>query len=395
MKKDILFIIPSLSAGGGEKSLINLLEQIDYKKYNVDLFTLNKEGLFLDFVPREVNIIENSIDLEIFKLPLHKSIIKFLSNGKLQLAINRIMFSIKNKKKISVSKREQYAWKYIREAIGSLDKNYDVAIGYLEKTSNYICADCVQANKKIGWIHTDYNKLEADKDFDERYLSKLDYIVTVSEECGEVLKKEFNNLKERVKVIKNIVSPSTIKKMSLENIDIPKNENEKILVSVGRLSYEKGFDIAVKACKILKDNGMKIKWVLVGEGTERSLLEKLINENQLKDEFLLIGASSNPYKYLSKADIYVQPSRFEGKSIAMDEAKILNKPIVATNFSTVKDQITDKVDGVITEMNSEDLARGIMKLLFDSNLKISIENNLKKLKLGTESEIYKLYDLID
>lgn len=395
MKKDILFIIPSLSAGGGEKSLINLLEQIDYKKYNVDLFTLNKEGLFLDFVPREVNIIENSIDLEIFKLPLHKSIIKFLSNGKLQLAINRIMFSIKNKKKISVSKREQYAWKYIREAIGSLDKNYDVAIGYLEKTSNYICADCVQANKKIGWIHTDYNKLEADKDFDERYLSKLDYIVTVSEECGEVLKKEFNNLKERVKVIKNIVSPSTIKKMSLENIDIPKNENEKILVSVGRLSYEKGFDIAVKACKILKDNGMKIKWVLVGEGTERSLLEKLINENQLKDEFLLIGASYNPYKYLSKADIYVQPSRFEGKSIAMDEAKILNKPIVATNFSTVKDQITDKVDGVITEMNSEDLARGIMKLLFDSNLKISIENNLKKLKLGTESEIYKLYDLID
>lgn len=395
MKKGILFIIPSLSAGGGEKSLINLLEQIDYKRYNVDLFALNKEGLFLDFVPSEVNIIENSIDLEIFKLPLHKSIIKFLSKGKLQLAINRIMFFIKNKKKISVSKREQYAWKYIKGAIGSLDKNYDVAIGYLEKTSNYICVDCVQANKKIGWIHTDYNKLEADKAFDDRYLSKLDYIVTVSEECGEVLKKEFNNLEKRVKVIKNIVSPSTIRKMSLENIDITKNDNEKILVSVGRLSHEKGFDIAVKACKILKDNGMKIKWILVGEGIERSLLEKLINENQLKDEFLLIGASSNPYKYLSKADIYVQPSRFEGKSIAMDEAKILNKPIVATNFSTVKDQITDKVDGIITEMNSKDLASGIEKLIKDNELYFSIIKNLNKMSFGTESEIYKLYTLID
>lgn len=395
MKKDILFIIPSLSAGGGEKSLINLLEQIDYKRYNVDLFALNKEGLFLDFVPSEVNVIENSIDLEIFKLPLHKSIIKFLSKGKLQLTIDRIMFFIKNKKKISISKREQYAWKYIRGAIGSLDKNYDVAIGYLEKTSNYICVDCVQANKKIGWIHTDYNKLEADKAFDDRYLSKLDYIVTVSEECGEVLKKEFNNIEKRVKVIKNIVSPSTIRKMSLENIDITKNDNEKILVSVGRLSHEKGFDIAVKACKILKDNGMKIKWILVGEGIERSLLEKLINENQLKDEFLLIGASSNPYKYLSKADIYVQPSRFEGKSIAMDEAKILNKPIVATNFSTVKDQITNKVDGIITEMNEVDLADGITKLINDSILRSSIESNLKKLSLGTESEIYKLYQLID
>lgn len=395
MKKDILFIIPSLSAGGGEKSLINLLEQIDYKRYNVDLFALNKEGLFLDFVPSEVNIIENSIDLEIFKLPLHKSIIKFLSKGKLQLAINRIMFFIKNKKKVSISKREQYAWKYIKGAIGSLDKNYDVAIGYLEKTSNYICVDCVQANKKIGWIHTDYNKLDADKAFDEKYLSKLDYIVTVSEECEEVLKKEFNNLEKRVKVIKNIVSPSTIKKMSLENIDITKNDNEKILVSVGRLSHEKGFDIAVKACKILKDNGMKIKWILVGEGTERSLLEKLINENQLKDEFLLIGASSNPYKYLSKADIYVQPSRFEGKSIAMDEAKILNKPIVATNFSTVKDQITNKVDGIITEMSSKDLASGIEKLIKDNELYFSIIKNLNKMSLGTESEIYKLYTLID
>ncbi|MDU4323844.1 glycosyltransferase [uncultured Clostridium sp.] len=395
MKKDILFIIPSLSAGGGEKSLINLLEQIDYKRYNVDLFALNKEGLFLDFVPSEVNVIENSIDLEIFKLPLHKSIIKFLSKGKLQLTIDRIMFFIKNKKKISISKREQYAWKYIRGAIGSLDKNYDVAIGYLEKTSNYICVDCVQANKKIGWIHTDYNKLEADKAFDDRYLSKLDYIVTVSEECGEVLKKEFNNIEKRVKVIKNIVSPSTIRKMSLENIDITKNDNEKILVSVGRLSHEKGFDIAVKACKILKDNGMKIKWILVGEGIERSLLEKLINENQLKDEFLLIGASSNPYKYLSKADIYVQPSRFEGKSIAMDEAKILNKPIVATNFSTVKDQITDKVDGIITEMNSKDLASGIEKLIKDNELYFSIIKNLNKMSFGTESEIYKLYTLID
>ena len=395
MKKDILFIIPSLSAGGGEKSLINLLEQIDYKRYNVDLFALNKEGLFLDFVPSEVNVIENSIDLEIFKLPLHKSIIKFLSKGKLQLTIDRIMFFIKNKKKISISKREQYAWKYIRGAIGSLDKNYDVAIGYLEKKSNYICVDCVQANKKIGWIHTDYNKLEADKAFDDRYLSKLDYIVTVSEECGEVLKKEFNNIEKRVKVIKNIVSPSTIRKMSLENIDITKNDNEKILVSVGRLSHEKGFDIAVKACKILKDNGMKIKWILVGEGIERSLLEKLINENQLKDEFLLIGASSNPYKYLPKADIYVQPSRFEGKSIAMDEAKILNKPIVATNFSTVKDQITDKVDGIITEMNSKDLASGIEKLIKDNELYFSIIKNLNKMSFGTESEIYKLYTLID
>ena len=394
MKKDILFIIPSLSAGGGEKSLINLLEQIDYTQYNVDLFTLNKDGLFLDFVPNEVNIIENPKDLEVFKLSILKSITKFLVNRNLRLAFNRGMFFIKNKLKISVSKREQYSWKYIKGAIGVLDKKYDVAIGYLEKTSNYICIDCVQADKKIGWIHKDYNKLVADKKFDKRYLSQLDYIVTVSEECAQVLKKEFNDLSKRIRIIKNIVSPSTIKKMSLENIDIKTINNEKIIVSVGRLSCEKGFDIAVKSCKILKDRGLKVKWILIGDGVEKANIEKLINENKLMSDFILVGVKSNPYKYLSKADIYVQPSRFEGKSIAMDEAKILGKPIVATNFSTVRDQINDKVDGIITEMNERSLADGIELLINDSKLYSNIVNNMREMSLGTESEVNKLYELI-
>ena len=394
MKKDILFIIPSLSAGGGEKSLINLLEQIDYTQYNVDLFTLNKDGLFLDFVPNEVNIIENPKDLEVFKLSILKSITKFLVNRNLRLAFNRGMFFIKNKLKISVSKREQYSWKYIKGAIGVLDKKYDVAIGYLEKTSNYICIDCVQADKKIGWIHTDYNKLGVDKKFDKRYLSQLDYIVTVSEECAQVLKKEFNDLSKRIRIIKNIVSPSTIKKMSLENIDIKTINNEKIIVSVGRLSCEKGFDIAVKSCKILKDRGLMVKWILIGDGVEKANIEKLINENKLMSDFILVGVKSNPYKYLSKADIYVQPSRFEGKSIAMDEAKILGKPIVATNFSTVRDQINDKVDGIITEMNERSLADGIELLINDSKLYSNIVNNMREMSLGTESEVNKLYELI-
>ena len=385
MKKDILFIIPSLSAGGGEKSLINLLEQIDYSKYNVDLFILNKRGLFLDFVPKEVSILDTPRNLEIFKLSIHKSIIKFLVNGNVDLAFNRVMFFIKNKFKISIAKREQYAWKHMQKAIGNLDKRYDVAIGYLEKTSNYICVDCVQANKKIGWIHTD----------DKKYMKELDYIVTVSEECEQVLKKEFINFSEKIKVIKNIVSPSTIKKMALEDIDIIKEENQKIIVSIGRLSQEKGFDMAVKACKILKDRGIKVKWILVGDGSEKDNLIKLIDENKLEDEFILIGANPNPYKYLSKADIYVQPSRFEGKSIAMDEAKILSKPIIATNFSTVKDQINNGIEGIITEMNEEDLANGIYQLIKDDKLYFSIIENLSKMSLGTENEIYKLYELID
>lgn len=394
MKKNILFIIPGLGAGGGEKSLINLLTQIDFNKYNVDLFLLNHEGLFMDFIPKEVNVLDIKENLMIFNKDLKESILKYLSKGKISLAYNRLMFCLVNRFNKNVGIAEQYSFKYLRKAIGAIDKKYDVAIGYLEKTSNYICIDCVQADKKIGWIHTDYSKLNLDKNFDKKYFEKCNYIITVSEECKNSLINNFNKLEDKIKIIKNIVSPTIINKMAQENVDICIDKKEPIIVSVGRLSYEKGFDIAVKACNILVDNGLKVKWYLVGEGNERNKLEKLITEKKLEDNFILLGAQSNPYKYINMADIYVQPSRFEGKSIAMDEAKILCKPIVATNFTTVRDQINDRVDGIITEMNEESLAKGITLLINDNKLHSNIINNLSKINFGTEDEINKLYKII-
>lgn len=394
MKKNILFIIPGLGAGGGEKSLINLLTQIDFNKYNVDLFLLNHEGLFMDFIPKEVNVLSMKDNLEIFNKDLKESILKYLSKGKISLAYSRLMFCLVNRFNKNVGIAEQYSFKYLRKAIGAIDKKYDVAIGYLEKTSNYICIDCVQANKKIGWIHTDYSKLNLDKNFDKKYFEKCNYIITVSEECKNSLINNFNELEDKIKIIKNIVSPTIINKMAQENVDICIDKKETIIVSVGRLSYEKGFDIAVKACNILIDNGLKVKWYLVGEGNERNKLEKLITEKILEDNFILLGAQSNPYKYINMADIYVQPSRFEGKSIAMDEAKILCKLIVATNFTTVRDQINDRVDGIITEINEESLAKGITLLINDNKLHSNIINNLSGMNLGTEDEINKLYKII-
>lgn len=394
MKKDILFIIPGLGAGGAEKSLINILTQIDFNKYNVDLFLLNNEGLFMDFIPKEVNVLDIKDNIKIFNMDLKESILKYLSRGKLGLAYSRFMFCLVNRFNKNIGIAEQYSFKYLKRAIGIIDKKYDVAIGYLEKTSNYICVDCVQANKKIGWIHTDYIKLNVDRNFDKNYFQKLNYIITVSEECKNSLINNFDKIENKVKIIKNIVSPSIIRKMAQENIDIFIDRKETIIVSVGRLSYEKGFDIAIKACEILLEKGLKVKWYLVGEGNERNKLEDLITQKNLQGSFILLGAQSNPYKYINMADIYVQPSRFEGKSIAMDEAKILCKPLVATNFSTVRDQINDKVDGIITEMNEESLAKGIELLIDDDKLYSNIINSLSKKNFGTEDEINKLYEII-
>lgn len=393
MKKNILFIIPSLRAGGGEKSLINLLAQFDFNEYNVDLFLLNHKGLFMDLIPKEVNILSISDDIRIFNEGFNKSIFTFLSKGKINLAYSRLMFCIKNRRN-TVGKGEQYAWKYLRNAIGTLEKKYDVAIGYLEKTSNYICCDCVQADKKIGWIHNDYRKLELDKEFDKKYFRKLDFLITVSEQCETTLKEEFPTEKEKIKLIYNIVSKKTIEKLANEPLEENEITDDKInILSIGRLHEQKGFDMAIEACKILVDKGYKICWYVIGEGMERGALELLIEKNNLQDNFKLLGLKTNPYKYLKACDIYAQPSRYEGKSVAIDEAKILCKPILVTNFSTVYDQIENNITGIIVEMNPNEMSKSIEYLLDEKNRKILIKE-LKKNTSDNCKEVEKLYKLI-
>jgi glycosyltransferase involved in cell wall biosynthesis len=177
--------------------------------------------------------------------------------------------------------------------------------------------------------------------------------------------------------------------------DISTNKEKINIVSVGRLNYQKGFDIAIEACKQLKKDGYDFVWNILGEGEERGKLEKMIKEYHLEDMFILGGIKENPYPYIKQADIYVQPSRFEGKSIAIDEAKILNKPILVTNFSTAKDQINDQINGLIVDMNPECIYNGIKQLIDSDELRRKLSQNLSNEELGTEKEIEKLYKMFD
>ncbi|MEV5025990.1 glycosyltransferase [Paenibacillus sp. LPE1-1-1.1] len=396
MKKNLLFVIPSLNSGGGEKSLVNLLSQIDFDQYEVDLFLLNHEGLFMELLPKQVRVLPLPVAFQIFGKSLAESVQQFLSRGNLMLALNRIMFSVKNRSNKQTSIGEQNSWKYLASSLLPLSQTYDAAIGFLEKTSIYFCVEKVHAGKKIGWIHTDYDKLGMNPDFDIHYFKQLDHIVTVSEECSNILKRRFPMQAPKVNVIHNIVSPSVIKSMAdKEHQDVyGRKEDEAVILSVGRLNHEKGFEMAIAACKILVDRGYNIQWNIIGEGKERETLLSLIAELGLEKHFKLLGLKSNPYTYIKQSDIYVQTSKFEGKSIAIDEAKILNKPIVITRFNTAKDQINDGIDGLIVDMDAEAIASGIEKLLTDQSLSLTMVEQLSRQKLGTEEEIMKLYQLL-
>lgn len=395
MKKKILFVINNLNCGGAEKAIISLLETINYSEYDIDLLLFKQEGIFMSKIPKEVNLLSEPEYYKYFDMSVKKAIVELIKKRRFDVVLARLLSIYVFKTEKSKTVLEQRVWKYLSKGIGKLDIEYDVAIGYLEKNPVYFCVDKVKAKRKIGWIHNDYEKLGMNKEIDDKYFSKLDYIFTVSEECLNVLKRIFPQYKYKFKLMNNIVSVETIKKLSSEKVSDIKFSNENInIVSVGRLNYQKGFEMAVEACATLKKKGYKINWIIVGEGEERVKLENLIKELNIEKEFKLLGIRENPYPYVKQSDIYVQPSRFEGKSIAIDEAKILSKPIVVTNFSTATDQIISGFNGLICDMNSESLANEIEKIINNDELKNKLINNLLKETLGNEEEIKKLYNVI-
>ena len=392
MKKQLLFVINNLNCGGAEKALISLLQTIDYERYDVDLFLFKHEGMFLKQLPKEVVLLNEPPLYRVFDMSLKGALIQSLKKNKPLLAISRIQAGAIFKTETNRARCEQRVWKYVSKSLHKLEKQYDAAIGYLEKNPIYFIVEKVSARIKLGFIHNDYDKLGMDSSLDTSYFDKLDKIVSVSEECVDVLKRRFPQYSHKVELMYNIVSPKTIRELSREYD--PSLGSEIAIVSVGRLNVQKGFELAVEACRKVRDAGHSVTWHIIGEGEERGRLERLIDQHDLRDYFFLHGLKENPYPYLSHADIYVQPSRFEGKSVAIDEAKILAKPIIVTNFSTASNQITHGHSGMIVEMNAEALSAGIQHLIDDEASRQRLSQQLANEELGTESEIEKLYRLI-
>lgn len=395
MRKKVLFIMNNLHCGGAEKSLVSLLNSFDYSKYQVDLLLFKQEGMFMKQLPAEVSLIKELPNYHLFDMPISQALKLCLKQQNYKAAIARIKAGVLFRGRDSAARKEQRLWKHLSKALPTLEGTYDAAIGYLEKTPVYFCLDKVQAKVKIAFIHTDYERLGMDPELDQSRFARLDYIVTVSDKCAEVLARLFPQHVAKLRVIHNIVSPELIQLMANDNMDKTKSSPERLtVVSVGRLTSLKGFDLAAHACRMLVDRGIPVQWYIIGEGEERPKLEQLIDRLSLNNHFFLLGLKDNPYTFIRKADLYVQPSRFEGKSIAIDEAKILGKPIIVTNFSTAADQIQHGMNGWIVEMNPEAICNGIALLAADTSLRQKFMNNLKKEELGTENEIAKLYELI-
>ncbi len=395
-KKRLLIIAGSFNAGGAEKSLVSYLNTIDPYRYDVYVYVFNDVGLFKPLIPEFVKFIPVSKEIEALQ-HRPKDVMYFLPKHPV-LWIKKLCRTFLSKLFFRGGGVTQNIWKLWKSNIACLNDEYDIAVGSQEGITNYFVVDKVRAKRKILWIHSQYGQLDYVNTMDYPYFKKADAVVTISEICRQSLEDSFPEIRDKFHVLPNITNSSLIRKMSMEPID--ENffqDNICNIITVGRLAAVKGYDLAIKAAYLLKEQKFDFRWIVIGEGLERKNLEKMINEYDLVDYFKLIGLRSNPYAYISKANIAVQSSKYEGKSIFADEAKILGKVLVSTNYETVYDQIEDGKTGIIVEMTPESLADGIKRAFQDENLRNIILKNLQNIVLDNIKEInnyYKLYEAI-
>lgn len=392
--KKILFVMPALNSGGAEKSLINLLNIIDNKKYDIDLLLLKKEGIFLEQVPAYVNILDTSNTLK-YAYKLDKKLFSSLSG--IKSGFLRIVSTGFCKLVYKENNRQQRWIKFYKKYLPTLEETYDIAIGFLEGDASYFVIDKVKAKKKILWIHNDFNEIKKSEDqyYYAEYFNQANQVISISDKCVQILADNYPNMKDKFFCLPNLTSSSLLNELSKGSIEEKFDKNEFNVLSIGRLTKQKGYDLAIEALKILKDENISIHWWVIGAGELEGQLKKKVEDSGLEKHFTFLGLRKNPYPYIKNCDLLAQTSRWEGKSVVLDEAKILAKPVLATNYSTIKDQLIDKKEGLIVDMNSEAIASGIKLLMENKQLLTNIQHYLSSNNYGNENEINKYYELFD
>ncbi len=399
MKKNMLFVMINLYNGGAERSLINLLKLLDYNKYNVDLLLFKKEGTFLKEVPSEVSIIElDETSRILYGNNEKKSLINiyFYIYRAFATIISRL-FSIKYNKQKRI-----FRWKnFYSKKIKKLTKKYDTAIAYMHGEPTYFVSEKVDSTNKVCWIHTDYSAYIYNgkyTTYEASLYNNYTHIITVSNICAQSFKNIIKDkrLFNKIRVLPNLTSKNEIIKKSEEFYPIEYvDKKELFILSIGRLTRLKRFDRAIEASKILKEKGILFKWFIIGDGGEDKKLRRLIKENNVSDVCFLLGTRNNPYPYIKNSDIVVQTSEYEGKSMVLDEAKILGKFIISTSYKSVFDQIKNEETGIIVNKSSEAVSDGIIKLISNKKIYQKIKTEIEKGKWTNEDEIYKYYNIFD
>ena len=390
MKKNILIIMPSMFIGGAERSLIGLLESIDYSKNNVDLFLYRQEGEFLKFIPKKVNLLSQINEYTNFDRPIKD--VLFSKNFKFGIKRLKSKIIIKRRGNENVWSSLQYIYHNMIHLLPNFNKEYDLGINFLNPAE--ILVEKVKAKKKMAWVHTDYTKLIPDKHLDLYTYSNVDYIVNVSKDCEDKFLNTYPMLKGKSLVIENILSKEFIIEQSNYTIrdDNFKSNSGKIkLLSIGRLTEQKNFDNVPSICKSILESGLNIEWYIIGYGPDENYIKEKIKEAKVEKHVIILGKKENPYPYIKACDIYIQPSRYEGYCTTTNEARMLSKPVITTDVSGSREQFVDGETGWIVPIEENAIYERIKWCIENPQAMKEVSERLGKINIASDNKIAMIF----
>ena len=439
MKPKIFIAIHYLELGGAETSLIGLLHAFDPEKVDVDLFVYSHQGELMKAIPPYVHLLPKNGTWSMFEKPL----LDVLKAGQLRMFLARMKAKRQMKEYVKRMHPSDgsaifgFLGKEVSKVLPDInpDVEYDLAISYLHPHDFVL--DHVRAKKKLCWVHTDYSTIDVNTELELPIWGAYDHIVSISPDCTKAFVQKFPSLKDKIMEMENILPVGLIKERaneslidtnyhklstntstqrsaglsinsSFENTDEEQkgkffnsqilDKKEIILLSVGRICEAKNYDnipfMMAELKKLSLSSSLSFKWYIVGPGNHDDI-DALSKELGVDDVVTFLGPSSNPYPYIKACDIYVHPSRYEGKSIVVREAQILCKPVIITNYPTAKSQIDNGVEGIICELDNKKIAETIYKLATDNEKQESLTDYLSQHDYAGLSEVEKIYALIN
>lgn len=386
--KKVLFLCGSYRPGGAEKGFVSLLNSLPLDKIEAHVMMLEEEGMFKNQLPNNIIVKHAPIEMVVMNARIKTSF--FWRKVTPLTFIKKVASMIKGKfaKCRKGLGSQQFFWNEIKNSVPHNTTKYDAVISFMAGFCNYYAIDKVNAEKKYLWVHNDYNSMDSVQSFDKKYFQAANKVATISPICVNALTENFPEIKDKFILVENISSASEILQKSNELVnDIQQDKYDFTISSVGRLYEQKGYDMAIEAARIMKEKGLNFCWFVLGDGVLRSSLENKIKEYALENNFKLLGVRTNPYAYIAKSTMFVMTSRYEGKSIALDEAKILCKPILSTKYPSVYDNIHDGVNGILVEQDPYDIAKGIECLYKDLELRQALITHLVKHPASNESKV--------
>ena len=397
-KPRILIMMHYMELGGAESALLGLLQSVDPSRVDVDVVIYDHRGELMKYIPTDkVRLLPEVMAYKMIERPITECV----KSGQVCVALGRWWAGrTLDRSAVPAGKHDIRIFTRVADFIEwCMPKiqpkvEYDLAISFL-MPHNYVI-NKVKAKKKLGWIHTDYSTVYVDTKRELPVWSQLDYIASISEDVGKAFLETFPTLSGKIIPIENILSSAFIRKRADEEEVVLCSEQSVVkLLTIGRFSPQKKMEEIPLICRKIVDEGLDVRWYIIGFGGAD--IENVVRGNAKKegvaDKVILLGKKENPYPYIKACDIYVQPSRYEGKSITVREAQILCKPVIVTNYPTASSQIQDGVDGVIVPMGVDACAQEMAAFIRDNVKQTKIVEHLQTHDYGNENEIEKIYRL--